>query len=146
MVTKTILQIADTPRVLYDDPYANVSFLEGVPCIKMKLSGVPQSSEHYQHVQNKLVEFVTAGKQNYFRLHLLSDNSKAGFVLDEDVDYYNEKIIPAIEKAGVRFHAVVLPENFLVRMVAHQFSATPRKLKVEYFNSVTSASRWLKNQ
>jgi hypothetical protein len=146
---KTLVQetlITETPRLLYKDTYANVSLIESVPCIRIKLNGVPQSSDHYQFVQNKLVEFLYIGKQNYFKLHLLTDISKAGLVLDEDMNYYNENIIPAIENAGIRYHAMILPENFFVRMVVNQFSPPSKKIHVEYFNSVKAANRWLRSQ
>jgi hypothetical protein len=138
--------IAETPRLLYKDTYANVSLIESVPCIRIRLNGVPQSSEHYQFVLNKLVEFLYIGKQNYFKIHLLTDISKAGLVLDEDMNFYNENIIPAIENAGVRHHAMILPENFFVRMVVNQFSPPSKKIHVEYFNNVKAANRWLRSQ
>jgi hypothetical protein len=138
--------IAETPRLLYKDTYANVSLIESVPCIRIRLNGVPQSSEHYQFVQNKLVEFLYIAKQNYFKIHLLTDISKAGLVLDEDMNFYNENIIPAIENSGVRHHAMILPENFFVRMVVNQFSPPSKKIHVEYFNNVKAANRWLRSQ
>ena len=74
-------------KKFFEDDYAIVSFVESVPCIKLKVSGVPQSSEHYQHVQAKVVESIHVEKEHYCRLHLLTDNSKAGIVLNEDMDY-----------------------------------------------------------
>src|SRR5689334_9979879 len=90
-----------TQKKFYEDQYAMVSFVESIPCIKVKLSGVPHSSEHYQFVHLKLLEFINSEVENYCHLHLLSDNTKAGVVLEEDLTYYQMNVIPAIEKAGI---------------------------------------------
>lgn len=133
-------------KKFYEDQYALVSFVESIPCIKVKLSGVPHSSEHYQYVHTKLLELIEAERDNYCRLHLLTDSSKAGIVLDEDMDYYRTSVIPAIEKAGIRYHAVVLPEGLLARMAINDSPLSTRKLKVEFFNTVSGACKWLRNR
>lgn len=133
-------------KKFYEDQYAMVTFVESIPCIKVKLSGVPHSSDHYQYVQCKLLEFIHEEMENYCRLHLLTDSSKAGLVLDEDISYYKMSVIPAMEKAGIRYHAIVLPESMFVRMIVNQISLSTKKLRVEYFNTVSGASKWLKNR
>lgn len=141
---KTIIPVAKT--TLYEDQYAMVSFMESIPCIKVKLNGVPQSSDHYQYVHNKLLEFVSEESKNYFGLHLLTDSSQAGLVLDEDMAYYKTNVAPALEKAGVRFHAIVLPKSLIARLMINQIALSTKKLKVAYFNSLVGASKWLKNR
>lgn len=130
----------------YEDQYAMVSFLDSIPCIKVKLSGVPQSSDHYQFVNHKLVDVVNSEIDNYCRLHLLTDSSKAGVVLDEDLHYYKTKILPELEKAGIRYHAIVLPETLFGRLFIQQADFSTKKVKVEYFNSVGGACKWLKHR
>ncbi len=133
-------------KKFYEDNYAKISFVESIPCVKVKIEGVPRSSDHYQLVFNKMVELVHEEMEQYCRLHLLSDNSKAGIVLDEDIQYYNDVIIPQIEKAGVRFQAIVVPESAFVRTLTSSVSQPSRKLRVEYFNTVSGASKWLKHR
>ncbi len=133
-------------KKLYEDEYAMVSFVESIPCIKVKLFGVPHSSDHYQFVQSKLVESIYLEIENYCRLHMLTDSSKAGLVLEEDVDYYKMNVVPAMEKAGIRYHAIVLPESLIVRLILNQTSLSTKKITVEYFNTLSGASKWLKNR
>lgn len=133
-------------KKFYEDQYAMVSFVESIPCIKVKLSGVPHSSEHYQFVHLKLIEVIHAEIDNYCRLHLLTDSTKAGVVLEEDLVYYRMNIIPAIERAGIRYHAIVLPESLFGRLFVQQASLSTKKLKVEYFNTVSGACKWLKHR
>jgi hypothetical protein len=133
-------------KKFYEDQYAMVSFVESIPCIKVKISGVPHSSEHYQYVHIKLLECINSEMENYCRLHLLTDSTKAGLVLEEDLEYYQMNVIPALEKAGIRYHAVVLPESLFVRLIVNQTSLSTKKLKVEYFNTVSGASKWLRNR
>ena len=133
-------------KKFYEDEYAVVSFLESVPCIKIKISGVPHSSEHYQLVQSSVLETIQQEKDYYCRLHLLTDNSKAGMVLDEDLAFYKNEIIPQIEKAGIRYHAVVIPESNLVRSFLNGALLSTKKLQVEYFNTVSGACKWLRHR
>jgi hypothetical protein len=135
-----------TQKKFYEDQYAMVSFVESIPCIKVKFSGVPHSSEHYQFVHLKVLEFIQAETENYCRLHLLTDSTKAGLVLEEDLTYYKMTIIPAMEKAGIRYHAIVLPESLFGRIFIHQASLSTKKLKVEYFNTISGACKWLRNR
>jgi len=133
-------------NTFYEDKYASVSVVESVPCVKVKLSGFPQGSDHYQFVQSKLLETIRNQISNYCRLHLLTDSTEAGLVLDEDITYFKTTIIPAMEEAGIRYHAIVLPQNFYARWIRNQTALPNRKLKVEYFESVLSAFKWLKKR
>ncbi len=142
----TLREPSATQKKFYEDQYAMVSFVDSIPCIKVKLSGVPHSSEHYQYVHSKLVEVIESERDNYCRLHLLTDGTKAGVVLDEDMDYYRMSVIPAIEKAGIRYHAIVLPESLLARMTINQNPMSTKRLTVEYFNTVSGACKWLRNR
>lgn len=137
---------AVTTKKFYEDHYASVSFVESIPCVKVKLSGVPHSSDHYQQVQVKMLECIQREVENYCRLHLLTDHTKAGVVLDEDFDFYRSNIIPALEKAGIRYHAVVLPESAFVRLLINQIDLSTKKIKVEYFNTLSGASKWLRHR
>jgi hypothetical protein len=131
-------------KTFYEDQYASVSMVESVPCVKVKLSGFPKGSDHYQYVQSKLLETIRQERSNYCRLHLLTDNTEAGLVLDEDVSYFKSYIIPAMEEAGIRYHAIVLPQNFFGKVIKNQTALSNRKLKVEFFDSVSGAFKWLK--
>ncbi len=135
-----------TQKKFYEDQYAMVSFVESIPCIKVKISGVPHSSEHYQFVHSKLLEFINAERDNYCRLHLLTDSTKAGIVLDEDISYYQTNVVPAIERAGIRYHAIVLPENSFARLFINPITMSTKKLKVEYFNTISGACKWLRHR
>jgi hypothetical protein len=131
-------------KPFYEDQYASVSVVESVPCVKLKLSGNPKGSDHYQYVQTKLLEAIRDQIRNYCRLHLLTDSTEAGLVLEEDITYFKSNIIPAMEEAGIRYHAIVLPQNFFAAFIKNQTSLSHRKLKVEYFESVLGAFTWLK--
>lgn len=133
-------------KKFYEDQYASVTFVESIPCIKVKVSGVPHSSEHFQYVHSKLLECIHTEVENYCRLHMLTDNTKAGLVLEEDIEFYKANVLPAMEKAGIRYHAIVLPESLFVRLIANQNNLSTRKITVEYFNTISGACKWLRNR
>ena len=133
-------------NTFYEDQYASVSVVESVPCVKIKLSGFPTGSDHYQFVQSKLLETIWNQINNFCRLHLLTDSSEAGLVLEEDIMYYKMNIIPRLEEAGIRYHAIVLPPNFVARWIKNQMALSNHKLKVEFFDKLLDARRWLKKR
>ncbi len=51
-----------------------------------------------------------------------------------------------MEEAGIRYHAIVLPQNFFAKVIKSQTAVPNRKLKVAYFDSVLGAFKWLKKQ
>ena len=133
-------------NTFYEDQYASVSVVESVPCVKIKLSGFPTGSDHYRFVQSKLLETIWNQINNFCRLHLLTDSTEAGLVLEEDIMYYKMNIIPRLEEAGIRYHAIVLPPNFVARWIRNQMDLSNRKLKVEFFDKLKDARRWLKKR
>jgi hypothetical protein len=135
-----------TPKKFFEDEYATVSFVESVPCVKLTLTGVPHSSDHFQFVYHKVLEFVNLEVDNYCKLHMLTDSTHAGIVLQEDILFYQTNVIPALEKAGLRYHAIVLPQSILSKLILSEISLSTKKLKVEFFNNVSGACKWLKNR
>ena len=133
-------------NAFYEDEYASVSVVESVPCVKIKLSGFPTGSDHYRFVQSKLLETIWNQINNFCRLHLLTDSTEAGLVLEEDIMYYKMNIIPRLEEAGIRYHAIVLPPNFVARWIRNQMDFSNRKLKVKFFDTLADARRWLKKR
>lgn len=134
-------------KIHYEDNYATVSFMDSIPCVKLKLTGIPISSDHFQLVHAKLLEKIHVERSNYFKLHLLTDCSKAGLVSNEDVEFYKNIVLPAIINAGIRYHALVMPETILGRLIVQdmiKFSSAVKPLKIEFFKSPYAAYTWLK--
>jgi len=113
---------------------------------KIKLSGFPTGSDHYRFVQSKLLETIWNQINNFCRLHLLTDSTEAGLVLEEDIMYYKMNIIPRLEEAGIRYHAIVLPPNFFASWIRNQMEFSNRKLKVKFFDTLRDARKWLKKR
>lgn len=130
----------------YCDQYASLSVVESVPCLKLKLSGFPQGSDHYRLVQLRLLETIRSQVKNYWRLHLLTDSTDSGLVLEEDIQFYKTNIVPRIEEAGIRYHAIVLPPKFFATWMKDQTICFSHKLKMEYFYKGIDALWWLKRR
>ena len=133
-------------NTFYKDEYVSLTVVDSVPCVKIKLFGFPKGSDHYQFVQSKLLETIWNQINNFCRLHLLTDSTEAGLVLEEDIMYYKMNIIPRLEEAGIRYHAIVLPPNFVARWIRNQMDFSNRKLKVKFFDTLADARKWLKKR
>jgi hypothetical protein len=132
--------------VFYEDNYAKIEFDQSIPCIKLTLDGVPRYSEHYQMVQRKRVELLKRESKKFGRINLLTDSSTAGLVLDEDVNFFKHEILPEIEKAGVRFLAIVMPESKFTQLTIREMTERTELITVKYFDSMREARVWLRDK
>jgi hypothetical protein len=131
-------------KPFFEDEYAVIELDETIPCVKLTLQGVPKSSEHYQEVQCKRLELMKMEVGNYPRLHMLTDSRTAGPVLDEDVHYFKSQVMPEMEKAGVRYLAIVLPTNRFTQLTIKEMTENAEIMKVRYFDSIREARSWLR--
>jgi hypothetical protein len=133
-------------KQFYKDEYAIIELDDEVPCVKVTLQGMPKFSEHYQLVQQKRLELLHKEQHNYEVLHMLTDSRTAGPVLNEDVHYFKNEILPEMEKAGVRCLAVVLPASKYTQLTIREMTSDAKDITVELFDSLREARQWLKSK
>jgi hypothetical protein len=131
-------------RPFYKDEYATLELDDSIPCIKLVLSGIPRYSEHYQFVQQKRLELIRQEIGNYPKLHMLTDSRTAGPVLEEDVDYFRTNILPAMEKLGIRYLAVVMPSSKFTRLSIKEMEEGAQVMRIRNFESIREARSWLR--
>jgi len=132
-------------EAFFEDGYARVEFDPSIPCVKLTLDGVPRHSEHYQFVQRKRLELLNRESKKFGRVNLLTDSSTAGPVLDEDVMFFKQQVLPEMEKAGVRFLAIVMPESKFTQLTIREMTERSRSITVRYFDSMREARTWLRD-
>jgi hypothetical protein len=130
----------------YQDEYATLELDESVPCVKLKLDGMPRFSEHYQFVQTKRLELMKEGLKRHKMLHMLTDSRNAGPVLEEDVKFFRDSVMPEMEKAGVRYLAIVMGPNVFTRMTIQDMTSNTNLVNVRMFDSVREAREWLRSK
>jgi SpoIIAA-like len=133
-------------KLFYQDEYATIELDESIPCVRLKLDGLPRYSEHYQFVQMKRLELMHKAIKNHKLLHMLTDSRTAGPVLSEDVSYFKQKVMPQMELAGIRFLAIVMPSSLFTRMTIQEMTDNSGQIEVRYFDSLRDAREWLKNK
>lgn len=137
--------LATPAPVYYEDSYAKLEFDASIPCVKLTLDGVPRYSEHYQFVQRKRIELLRRESKKFGRINLLTDSSTAGPVLDEDVNFFKQQILPELERAGVRFLAIVMPESRFTQLTIREMTERSRSITVKFFDSMREARAWLRD-
>src|SRR5688572_18449121 len=135
---------ASVIKPFYKDEYATLELDDSIPCIRLTLEGIPRYSEHYQFVQQKRLELIRQEVGNYPKLHMLTDSRTAGPVLDEDVQYFKEHIMPAMEKIGIRYLAVVMPNSKFTRLSIAEMERARQSMEVRNFESMREARSWLR--
>ncbi len=128
----------------FEDEYAVVELDETIPCVKLTLRGIPRYSEQYQLVQAKRLELMKAEIGNYTRLHMLTDSRTAGPVLDEDVAFFKNHVLPEMERTGIRYLAIVLPSNKFTQLTIKEMTEQTSVMEVRYFESMREARHWLR--
>lgn len=131
-------------KPFFKDEYATIELDDSIPCVKLTLNGVPRHSEHYNLVQSKRIELVNREIGNYHKLHLLTDSRTAGPVLDEDVEHFKTHVLPAMENAGVRYLAIVMPSSKFTQLTIKEMTQHARVMTIRYFESMREARLWLR--
>ncbi len=131
-------------KPFYKDEYATLELDDSIPCIRLTLEGIPRYSEHYQFVQQKRLQLIRQEIVNYPKLHMLTDSRTAGPVLDEDVEYFKSQVMPAMEKIGIRYLAVVMPSSKFTRLAIKEMVEEVEVMKVRNFESMREARSWLR--
>jgi hypothetical protein len=131
-------------KAFYQDEYATIELDDSIPCVKLTLTGVPRYSEHYEFVQTKRLDLMRQEIRNYPKLHMLTDSRNAGPVLDEDVLHFKTRILPEMEKAGVRYLAIVMPKSKFTQLTIRDMTEEVHIITVKYFDSMREARHWLK--
>ena len=134
----------NTVKPFFKDEYATVELDDSIPCVKLTLNGIPRYSEHYQFVQTKRLQLMREQIRNYPKLHMLTDSRTAGPVLDEDVEHFKSKVVPEMEKAGVRYLAIVMPKSKFTQLTIKEMTEHTQVIKVQYFDSMREARHWLR--
>jgi hypothetical protein len=131
-------------KPFFKDEYAKIELDDSIPCIKLTLEGIPRHSEHYHHVQAKRLELMRNEIKNYPKLHMLTDSRTAGPVLDEDVRHFKTLVMPSMERAGIRYLAIVMPGNKFTHLTIQEMTQGAAIMKVKYFDSIREARNWLR--
>ena len=131
-------------KPFFKDEYATLELDDSLPCIKLTLEGIPRYSEHYQFVQQKRIELIKQEIRNYPKLHMLTDSRMAGPVLDEDINYFKQHVMPEMEKIGIRYLAVVMPASKFTRLSIKEMEEGAAVMKVRNFESIREARSWLR--
>ena len=140
----TLSSLQTMIKPFYKDEYATVEFDDSIPCVKLKLEGIPRYSDHYNFVQAKRLELMHQEIKNYPKLHMLTDSRAAGPVLDEDVEHFKSRVLPEMEKAGVRCLAIVMPSNKFTQLTIRDMTQQSDVVQVRYFDSIREARHWLR--
>jgi len=143
-LTPTLSSLQAMVKPFYKDDYATIEFDDSIPCIRLTLDGVPRYSEHYNFVQAKRLELVRREVRNYPKLHMLTDSRTAGPVLDDDVNYFKTSVMPEMEKAGIRYLAIVMPNSKFTQLTIREMTQETKFMTVKYFESMREARHWLR--
>jgi hypothetical protein len=131
-------------KFFFKDDYATIELDDSIPCVRVTLDGVPRSSEHYQQVQMKRMELMHLEIKNFPKLHMLTDSRTAGPVLDEDVEYFKKQVLPQMERAGIRFLAIVMPKSKFTQLTIKDMTSEVKVMSIRYFESMREARHWLR--
>lgn len=133
-------------KQFFKDDYASLELDNDVPCVKLTLRGVPRFSEHYQQIQLKRLDLMHSELKNFETLHMLTDSREAGPVLTDDVNFFKDQILPEMERAGVKYLAIVMPAGKFTRLTVNEMTADADTIKVGTFEQMRDARAWLKSK
>lgn len=143
MPTTTVDSAFPTPVVYVDEPYASVRWEEGI--VIMEWKGFANSAQFRATQEAVLLAVYENGAQR-----LLCDIRHGKVVLVQDERWVVEDMVPRLARTGLRFTAVVMPENQLALVIATDLTNATRPRDgtsvSEQFGSVAEGLIWLRSR
>lgn len=75
---------------------------------------------------------------------IISDTLNQGVVKPEDTEYAGS-VMPKLVAKGLKGMAFVIPENIFTQLSLKKFADNEQTKSVQYFKSVSDATKWLDN-
>lgn len=110
-----------------------------IDCVCIKLTGYLEG-EVYRALLNKAIELL----KKYCASKLLGDTSSSEAISVENQDWSNNDWAKRAVEAGLRYNAIVLPEDIFGRLSIEYIVDDAKVVKVKYFNNIAEAGEWLK--
>jgi hypothetical protein len=66
--------------------------------------------------------------------------------LNEDVDYFKSEVMVEMERAGIKYLAVVMPSGVFTRLTVKEMTADARTIEVKTFERMQEARAWLRSK
>ena len=76
---------------------------------------------------------------------IVSDAEQQKVIQIEDMKWMKQLIIPAMINSGVKYFAIIMPENSTGKTAMRLFAETARGITVSLFKDLLSAKKWMSN-
>ena len=103
-------------------------------------------SEEFRSLLEKSIELIEEKVLTYNEVGWISDFSKGEMVVDDDIRWTVENWNGRAHKAGLRYNALIIPENSFLEVGASDYTETTEKageITVRQFLDMESAKAWL---
>ena len=130
---------------LFENDDVVICLDESVPCLEW-IAKKSVTSETFRESEIESLRFYRKYKPKYPALEWFVDARKMRSLLEEDVQWVANEILPKFEVAGLTKEVFVMPEQALGRFVVKEYSEKSRsgKVTIRMFASVEEAKAWLK--
>lgn len=127
-------------KVYLDAPYASVRWESHAQWVVAEWKAWASSAD-FRAAQETTLRAVQENRA----LRFLADTRNARLVLVEDERWMCEDLIPRLALAGIRWTAVVTPENKLTKLIAADVGKTQRSgSQSQHFGTLDEAKEWLR--
>lgn len=75
----------------------------------------------------------------------LTDVSRMVGGYDSSKEWMQKEIMPLVIKAGLRYHAMVIPKNIFAKLSTNDYKMAVKDYEVQLFDDIDKAKAWLKS-
>jgi hypothetical protein len=98
-------------------------------------------SDEYREINTRVLERL----ENRTMHKMIRDTRKLNIISAKDQEWFSEFVAPQLVLAGLKYSAVILPENQLAKMavedIVHRLN--PKIVDTRFFGDMDSAREWL---
>jgi len=130
---------------LFENDDVVIRLDESIPCLEW-IAKKPTTSESFRESERESLRLYRQYKPTYPALEWFVDARKMRSLIEEDLQWVANEILPKFEAAGLTKEVFVMPEQALGRFVVKEYSEKSKsgKVTIRMFASVEEAKAWLR--
>ncbi len=99
------------------------------------------TSQEFRYINENFLEFA----REHTITKMIRDTRNFTILSPADRKWFTECIIPQFHAVGIRFSAIIIPNNQISRLLVEELArhANSHEIEVQYFPSVEEAKAWL---
>ncbi len=125
---------------IYKSPAASITYNATHNCILQTVNNYLHSEE-LKNFQTALIKFCKGNSPG----RIIADTTKLKVIKSDDMEWLSNEVLPALSECGIRYFAIVMPNNPFGEMAVKLFIEASSDITMQIFEDLPSAQQWIRS-